>query len=87
MSSRRTLSKEQIHARAVRLGRRRGFTAEAGRLAASDPGSHIDRMIASVRDSAWEVMTDDIIMDALADRLWLNWITVEYRAVALANVS
>lgn len=82
MTQLRSISKEQVHARAVRMGRSRGFKAEAGRLAASDPGRVIDELVKRLKPEAW-ALSDGEIIEALAGRLWLDWITVEYR-VALA---
>jgi hypothetical protein len=86
MTEIRAISKEQIHAQAVAIGRSRGFPGEAGRLAASDVGSTVEAMLDRLRPEAWD-LSDAQIIGSLAQRLWLDWVTVEYRAAACAGVT
>jgi len=79
MSDPRELSKEKIHAYAVALGRGRDFEGEAGRLAAADVGAHIDSLIARLRPVAW-ISDDATLIEHLGARLWLDWVTAEYRS-------
>lgn len=81
MSDRRAINKEQIHARAVVMGRHRGFNGEAGRLAASNVGRSIETLLDQLRPQAW-ALNDAQLIEALAQRLWLDWLTVELRAAA-----
>lgn len=81
MAERRLINREQIHARAVIIGRARNFPAEAGRLAASHVGKAVDSLLDRLKPGAW-ALEDAAIIDAVAQRLWLEWVLVEYRSVA-----
>lgn len=79
MTLHNSLDRKEIQRRAVLIGQSRGLNAEAGRLEACDPTTYVDQLINNLRPDAGEVAGQDIIMDALAARLWVNWMAVEYR--------
>lgn len=78
MAERRLINKEHVHARAVAIGRARQFLAEAGRLAASDMGKAIGSLLDQLKPEAW-ALEDPAIIEGVAQRLWLEWMMVEYQ--------
>jgi len=78
MSYKANLDHSAIKSRAVAMGRSRGLNAEADRLEASNPSAHIEKMVAELREDAMAQVGASHVVDALAARLWGNWMAVEY---------
>ena len=75
----RNINKEKVHAQAVTIGRIHGFPSEAGRPAASKVERTIDKLIERLNPKAW-LLNDQELIEGLGRHLWLDWVTVEYRA-------
>lgn len=72
------LDRRVIQQRAVEMGRKQGYIAEADRLAACAPDDHLESLIDQLNIVSAINLDEAILIDVVAARLWHNWMTVEY---------
>lgn len=78
MINQANLDRKVIQQRAVEMGRKQGYVAEANRLAACAPDDHLESLIDQLNIVSAVQLDESLVMDVVAARLWKNWMTVEY---------